>query len=598
MSAFPSYIYNPFGYGMFGWALPPVPQRVADVPAPDAPTGQAKTGDQMLGLFGVGGADANWLSGFADAPPGNYRVWRLMARQPTLALARALVIGPILSGSRCVEVRQPAGKPKKRKTGPIVGDGVISDPLDKRAEFVNDTLSPLLYELIRDMLRALVLGHKPFEVVWDVKGGMDVIKRFKSLRNEVTQIILQEGTGDFVGLKNGQSDPIYGADAFNFANDPEDDYPYGSTRMENCREQWWFGLQQWRKLGELAQKAVGISMTIAGPTGTGKKDSNGNTIDGPNAAQRVAIEVAKQRPVWMPRNLIPLDPERAGDVEYLKAWAAANEAAAFKLEQFDWGNTAPASDSILGQLAKLDVELMRGWSRPEREAMEGQHGTKAEAGTHGQVGVTDSDLCHGDCCRAISRGPINDLLERNFGIDARDSVYLEPAPIQDAAKQMLADFLKQAQSNPQNSQDMYKKLDKAKAFADLDYPIREDVDANEDPEPIVPPLAPGTPKDANADGSANGNGRMNGNGKAVKLSREDGDGWSWMDWMDGKGMPVVEGETIGGRFSREDDAPAMPDIVVNMPAQAVAGKVTKRITFDKDGDGKILGGTVTEETEG
>lgn len=574
-----------------GWPLVPTPRRVDSdkVPAPTPPTGLPKTGDQSLGwAWGAGGAADNWLSGYADAPPGNYRVWRMIAKDSTINMAIALVVGPILSSGRAVEVRQQPGQQKKRKGGPIVGDGVITDPLDKRAEFIDGAMSPLLFELIEDMATSLFLGHKPFEQVWDVKGGMEVIKEFRPLRNEATVLQVDNLTGKFLGLRHNNID-IFGSDAFNFVNETEDGYVYGKSRADRCREDWWMSLQLRRKLYELAQKATGLTFGVEGPVGTGKQDSNGNYLDGPNPANDIANEVLKMRPFWMPSTIIPFDFEQVNNPDYLKSWTAANEAAKFKLHQFDWGNTAPAATAILAELAELGVRMMHAFCRPQREAMEGQHGTKAEAGIHGQIGVMDSDLRHGAYCRAISRGPINDLLERNFGPDARDSVYLEASPIQDAQKQFLSQLLTDSLTNPQNSQDLYGKLDKAKIADDLDIPIREDADANEEPKPIVPPTVP--PKDAN--GSANGNGRMNGNG--VKLAREDEGITDLLSaWSDGEGMPIVEPE-VGGRFSRED-APAMPDIVVNMPAPTT-GKVTKRITLDKDGDGRVTGGTVTEETE-
>lgn len=499
-----------------GWPLLPVPQRIdADkVPPPEAPTGQPKTGDQTLGWSAlVGGATDNWLSGYAGAPPGNYRIWRLIGKDPTVKIARRLVVGPILSASRSFEVRQQPGQKKKRKQGPVTGDGVISDPLDKRAEFVDGVLSPLLPKLIGEMSTSLYLGHKPFEVVWDVKGGMDVIKQFRPLRNESTQLIVENKTGPLVGLRHNNVE-IFGPDAFNFASEPEDDYPYGTPRAESCREDWWQGLSLRRKLFELAQKATGITFGVQGPVGTGKKDSNGNSIDGMTPANGIANEIAKMRPFWMPSAVIPFDPEQFKNPDYLKSWAAANEIAKFKLEKFDWEDTAPAAMSIIAQLAEIDVRIMHAFCRPEREATEGDHGTKAEAGIHGQIGVTDSDLMHADYCKAIEDGPANNLLVRNFGEDARGSLCLEPSPIQDAAKQYLSGLLDGLLTNPQNSQDFYKKLGKTKTAADLDIPIRDGIDADEDPEPIVPPPAPGGPPVP-----ANGNGRMNGKG-GVKLSRE------------------------------------------------------------------------------
>ena len=483
--------------GWYGsaWGLPLIPIRV-DPPADphsQSKPGVPQAGDQASWLSGVGGA-MNWVQGYAKAPPGNLAVWRLMDANPTLTLARVLVCGPILAGARDFEI-QPGKGVTPRRT-PRIGDGVISDPLDKRKDFLASVLNPLLFDLVKNCLRSLSLGNYSHEVVWGVGDGIsEIITQFKPLLPERTQLIVDQH-GDFCGVLNlaavnGES-KLYGRFVMNYANDCEAGYPYGRPRHENCRQEWWDKLQKKMRLADLDMKAAGVTIVVKGPAGTGRKDSNGNAIDGPAPAMMAATEIAKQRPVWVTKAVIgPPDPDKLGDPSYVDAYAKLFELSAFEFEKFDWEHTGPASAAVLEGIRYLDIELMRAWHRPEREAMEAAHGSRADGEAHGDIGDQDSDMVHADICRCISRGPVNDLLVRNFGEDAKDSIALVPASVRSEQVEAVTAFIEKLMGNPTAAQDLYKKLDKEKVFADMHLPLREDVDANEDPPEPTPPTAPG-----------------------------------------------------------------------------------------------------------
>ena len=483
----------------WGWGGLQVPIRIDNPPTePPKPKGDGpQTGDQNNYL--VGGV--NPMPGYAKAPAGCYQVWRWMDAEPTLVLGRVLIFGPILSGTRSFEVQAKPGTPvqTKRKT-PVIGDGVKTDPMDARRDWLDSVLSPLLFELVRDKLDALSMGHQTHETVWGTRDAREVITDFKPLAHETTFMLVNQ-SGEFIGARNaapgitGGSVDLYGRYCFNYANDARNRNPFGRPRHENCRQEWWDKRQKKIRMAELDRKAAGRSMIAEGPVGTGKVDSNGNAVDGPNPALDAANEIEKGRAVWVPRSIIgPPDPNQIKHVDYLIAYTKLAELSQFKFSQFDWGYTGPASLAILEAIKYLDSELMRGWHRPEREAMQAEHSSNADSGNHGDVGAQDSDMVHADICRAISKGPVNDLLVRNFGDDAADTIAIIPASVRDATTDQVTAFMNAIATNPDIATDIYKKLDKGKVFADMSLPGNEDVDPNEEMPPPQP--APRTPKPA------------------------------------------------------------------------------------------------------
>lgn len=497
---------NMYGTPGPGWASLRLPMEIpVDTKSPAPKAGAITATPTQSGYLTAGSTP--YLQGYARAPLGCPATWRLMDCTPTLALAKFLVIGPILTASRAFEAN-PGPNGTKRKTPPI-GDGVQSDPLDQRAEWFCQWMDAKLYELIRQSCDALSMGNAPFECVLDVKDGRWFVSRFKPLLPEWTQILVYPG-GDFAGLRHGASE-LLGLRAFNHANDPLCDNWYGRSRHDNVREEWWEKLNAKVKSAELDQKASGRQGYIMGPPGTGRKDAKGNPEDGSDAAKSIALSLANGGTPYMPKFLLgPPDESQLSNPDYVRAYAEMAKLTAFEIETVDWGNTGPHQQAMMGKFGYLDKELLRGWHRPEREALEASSGGigQSDAADHGDIGIIDCDLVHRAICNSLNAGPIDGLLKENWGDDAAGTVILKPSPIQDATKQQFKAFLQSLMSNPQNSTDLYKKTDKEKLLVSLDLPVRDDVDVNEDPEPVAPPAAPPKPgQDDNEKDKPNGKGK-------------------------------------------------------------------------------------------
>ena len=96
----------------------------------------------------------------------------------------------------------------------------------------------------------------------------------------------------------------------------------------------------------------------------------------------------------------------------------------------------------------LDSYLTRGWLVPERAVLEGQHGTKAEAGEHADIALQAAEEVLLDIALTINWYLIDKILILNYGSDAAGTVTATPAPLTDEQKAFFRDILKQVLTQP------------------------------------------------------------------------------------------------------------------------------------------------------
>src|ERR1019366_10568860 len=120
------------------------------------------------------------------------------------------------------------------------------------------------------------------------------------------------------------------------------------------------------------------------------------------------------------------DPTTAADLAGKSQWV---------LSQFDPGGT-DYSPGLVATLGYYDKLLFRGWLRPERVGLEASHGTRADAETHSESSVLDSEIVDRDFAGQFNRGVVDDVLTLNFGPQARGAVWVEPSPISDKKTEM------------------------------------------------------------------------------------------------------------------------------------------------------------------
>ncbi len=99
----------------------------------------------------------------------------------------------------------------------------------------------------------------------------------------------------------------------------------------------------------------------------------------------------------------------------------------------------------------LDSYITRLLLTPERAVMEGQFGTKAEAGVHTElVFMAAEEFLSETVVPAIQNGPVNALLRAQYGPEAANAITVGTAPLVDEKKAYIQEILKEVLVQPAN----------------------------------------------------------------------------------------------------------------------------------------------------
>jgi len=188
-----------------------------------------------------------------------------------------------------------------------------------------------------------------------------------------------------------------------------------------------------KKLETFQSKAAGVLPIVTYPEGDGV-DKSGAPEPNWRKADAVLTSLGRAAGIAVPNRLAPWAEDvirGGGDVKELMAWKVQFlEAAAGHGAEF------------IAVLSYDDKLLVRGMLAPERAILEGQYGTKAEAETHGDVGISVADQTLHEIVSQINDQGVNDVLRTNFGEGQVGKVYLKASPIIDEAKSMIRDIVK------------------------------------------------------------------------------------------------------------------------------------------------------------
>jgi hypothetical protein len=416
------------------------------------------------------------LGGFGKAPPACDLTWWRQRCYPTCALAFAVVAGPIFAGTRTATLRNADGSESAGKPRVNLGAGVqvTETPEEKRRKLVEDVFEDAWPDILNG-LECYNFGRWTQEAIWDRKLGVVAPVRFKSFLPWEVQL-QRDKFNDFAGYKhNGiERDARY---AFHVVCQPHFDPIFGTPRAENARESWWRAMQSQENGDKIERKASGIQMWLELPTGVSWTDASGNPVLKATMVQTIVNAAAQGATFTTP---IPWTKEQ------IQAKPELMDKPLIRVQQFNWGETGPALIAAIARLDRLDKEIFRAWHRPEREAMEGDHGTKAEAGVHGQVGITDSEKAHGDFLRQFNRQVLNRFLVTNFGPDAADTIYFKPTPLVDAQQAFKQQVVSALIASPTAGPELQANLDGRRLLKETEVPLLPENEVVM-PQPAAPP---------------------------------------------------------------------------------------------------------------
>lgn len=357
------------------------------------------------------------LPGLKDAPPGTYETYRAMLMDPTIALARAVVMAPLIGNTWAIQSKD--------------------DTPEDRVTFIEDMLDPMISTIIENSLLSLDYGWAGFEKVFEVRDGKFTLKRLKPLLHDITQIDINNN-GKFQGFKQAAINlPV--EKSLLFTNDRYGDNHYGRSRLENARQTWSWWIQANDGAARYDKKIAGVMPVVHYPPGK-SIDKHGNSVDNYEIAQRFLDSIASGHGIAIPNEFMKF---AEADIPERRQWIV-------ELME-DRGSRQPGFGD---RLRYLDSLKFRGYLRPERSALEGQFGTKAEAETHGDLGLLDGEKKQKDIAQVVNWHVIDQLLVLNFGEDARGSIWYAPNPLQDASVQFARDLVKTMMSTPDGREEI------------------------------------------------------------------------------------------------------------------------------------------------
>jgi hypothetical protein len=408
MSLIPASIYGLYGYGGYGIPIAPLVPAEAPQATPAEKVEVLDPVDRNNGLFLATGR--GWFPGFDKAPPPGINTWWMMRRYATNVLAYSIVTAPVLAGTQGIET--------------VRKDDTEAEKWKEQAEAA---LLPRLLDVLPAAMESLNFGAWLQEPVWGRRDGrIDPVEFNSFLPGEA--VLYRDRGRKFAGYKIGEEfrDTRY---AFLAVSEPHMDRIFGYSRNENCREEWWRARKSEENADRVEGKASGIQMKIGLPMGASFTDANNQPIVGKDIAQAI-VDAAVQGQTFT----VPLTPFRKDDIKNKPELA---DIEAVKVEAFDWKDNAASLLAHLARMARIDKMIMRAWHRPEREAMEGQNGTKAEAGTHGAIGTTDSELVAASILRQWDCQITDRWLVTNFGPEAIGRIKTVQAPLSDPQQEFL-----------------------------------------------------------------------------------------------------------------------------------------------------------------
>ena len=390
---------------------------------------------KLIGASGLGP-----LGGPASLAPrlaAGYETYRRMRRDPTIALARALAVAPVVAGKWTVEA--DADVPQE-----------VRGWIDKQFLTVRE---PLLETILKHGY--VDFGHQGFELVWDLDaGGRQYIARFKPLLPDITEILIDDH-GGLAGLRQ-QDVELTGTSAMLVSFGGEGSNLYGEPLLENVRECW----NDWRKANEVAarydRKIAGAYLVLHYPSFGQGIDQNGAKLDNVYLAQRILdkLEAASGVAIGdVPSELAPVrTPTRPPGVWRSKAAPAASSRVLSIGSATSTASRSAACCCPSGPFSKASTAR---WPNRSRQ---------------GDLALLQAELVHHHLTREINRQAVDPVLEANWGPAYRGKVRLEAAPLSDANQGFLRQLVTQVLADPRDFADLFHRADWSAIFDAVGLP--------------------------------------------------------------------------------------------------------------------------------
>ena len=373
--------------------------------------------------------------------PASYVTYRRIRKDPTIALARALSISPIVAGHWSVEADD--------------------DVPDEMVEFIQQQFLPIRQPLLTSaLLGGIDFGHAAFEKVFGLdEDGLIELRKLKPLLPDITRIMVETDNGAFAGVTNtGHVLPPEKVLLIPFR--VEGSNWYGEPLLENVRETY----NEWRQANVGAsrfdQKLAGTHLLVEYPPGF-SEDQYGARRENSLIAAEICQSFEASGSLAVLRDMAPFVDKFGVDTP---GWKISFLEPA--------GGQQPL---FVDRLKYLDSLKCRALLVPERSVTEGQYGTKAEAGEQIDLALTNCDLVHQEVTRLVNWYAVDQLLALNWGESWRGKVRLNAAPVRDANLAFLREVYKAFLANPSGFMEEYGHVDTDSLKSELGIPKAKEV---------------------------------------------------------------------------------------------------------------------------
>ena len=375
-----------------------------------------------------------------------YRKVREMMCEPTIALLQQLYIAR------------------------IVAPGFSIDADEDVPEEITDEVRTCTEEFYDPFARAsafggLNFGWQSFEIVTDFEDGMLKLQKLKPLIQDNTSIEIYEDTGDFAGVRQGVV-TLDEDECALVSFDVEGTDWYGRAPMRNLRIPYEQKLKIETRAEEYDGRVAAAHWVVYYPPGTTPTawDENNNETeweDNRAIAEKVLQLLLASGSAVLPAEVKTVLEEMNTNVEGTSLWKVELLAAART------GGTAPYDS----RLKYKDVEFARGLGFLERAVFEGQFGTKAEAGEHGESSLVNSEDRATTIAKALTKQVIDNLVETNYGEEWVGKIRVKANPISDKQMTLLLDIYDKLISNQEIALAEYDALDKPQFREVIGLPV-------------------------------------------------------------------------------------------------------------------------------
>jgi hypothetical protein len=511
----------PFGFG--GSGFPVTQDAVTFTTEPVAPQEGVRRQDVTTNLgmygpfppydgyagphYGVCGFPGN-VTGFDPAPALSVPImWRMRA-EPAIVLASFyLTFAPACSAGWSSEIVDDGGDPELAEV--------------VKAAHAQDLL-PIWYRAFPASLECLHFANWLQEIVWgrrEDRGGAGAKEGanpaqggFRVLPIDVRPVLPMEALlhrDDYLRFAGFQIGPEFRGPAYAFlaVNQPHLDPVRGYSRNQNALKDWWRAQQSELNADRTERKASGIHMMLGVPTGnftSTKPDGTTETITGFKMAQNIADQAARANVFTTPRSMFTKDeirnkPELA-DIPFVK------------VEKFDWGNIGESLASHLKRLDRLEVNMVRAWHHGEREGMEAEHGSRADATAHKSGGILDPEAIRSMlACQWDDQ--VGATWQRQNFPQWQGKICTKPDPLSDPMQEFLQEIAKTLLGSPTTGPDTELELDRRANLDRVGLALRKPEDVDKDRQQLADDKEKQQQQQAAA-AKANGNG-LNGQAKVL-----------------------------------------------------------------------------------